>query len=196
MQPALCSLQNGTCVQFEGAGLPQGIQRPSVCVIYPSWKIQTYKCAHCCESKGILRDSSSPHTKQPPTGFLNVHLCRFQPGQRKGSAGGQQAYFLSLALKALRETEWGIQRSPQALGSQNCITKCQLVQQNHASPTSWRMGPTLRRLKPFVQRGFILVQQGRTRPVLQAFQIPALTLSPPHPQCTMEQCPGSGTCAS
>lgn len=133
--PLCAACRMGHVFNLRGLGSPQGIQRPSVCVIYPSWKIQTYKCARCCESKGILRDSgsvqSSPHTTQPPTGFLNVHLCRFQPGQRKGSAyrsaGGQQAYFLSLALKALRETEWGIQRSPEALGFQNCVTKCQLV---------------------------------------------------------------------
>lgn len=124
MQRALRSLQNGACVQFEGAGLPQGIQRPSVCVIYPSWKIQTYKCACCCESKDRLRDSgsaqSSPHTMHPPEGFLDVHLCRFQPGQRKGrvysSAWGSAGVFSLSSFKGPERDRMGIRRSPQAPG--------------------------------------------------------------------------------
>lgn len=68
---------------------------------------------------------SSPQATHPPTGSLNVHLCGIQPRQKKGgahsSAGGQRAYFLSLALRALKKTEWGSKGLPELLGFQNRI---------------------------------------------------------------------------
>lgn len=173
MQRALHSLQNGACVQFEGAGLPQGIQRPSVCVIYPSWKIQTYECACCCESKDRLRDSgsaqSSPCTMHPPAaGFLNVHLCRFQPGQRKGhvysSAWGSARVFSLSSFKGPERDRMGIQRSPQAPGISELSNVSMYMNRTmrlHAvgnGPHPEKI-PTqvLFILEPFVQGGFILV---------------------------------------
>lgn len=80
----------GMCLTGGGwsrVGLPEGFSRCSVCVIYPFWKIQTYKSA-CCKSKG-RRGTQVPNKANCipltfPGGFLNSNLCGFQPKHIKG----------------------------------------------------------------------------------------------------------------
>lgn len=123
----MCSAGGG----WRRAGLPEAFSRCSVCVIYPFWKIQTYKCV-CCKSQG------RPGTQGPnkanciplpfPGGFLNFNLCRFNPNTSKGSAwisaGDQWLSFLSLSLlsshqasqRTLREQHLGKNRLLSAPG--------------------------------------------------------------------------------
>lgn len=120
----------GMCLtggDWSRGGLPEGFLRCSVCVIYPFWKIQTYKCA-CCKSKGRHEDSSPKQSNCIPLtfpgGFLNFNLCRFQPKHIKvkcmyfcwGSVG-----VISLSLLSPQQAA---QRSPgqQDLGKKGLLS--------------------------------------------------------------------------
>ena len=78
--------------------LPKGFLRRSVCVIYPFWKVQTYKCA-CWPGQGRLRDSGSQtkltaHRSPSPEAFSIVTFAAFNQNRSKGArcsfAGDQQ----------------------------------------------------------------------------------------------------------
>lgn len=153
------------------AGLPEGFSRCSVCVIYPFWKIQTYKCA-CCKSKG--RHGTQVPNKANcipltfPGGFLSFNLCRFQPKHIKGkcmhfcwgSVGVISLSFslsLSLALSKLHKEPWESRTwaktaCSQPLGFQNLTSlSCSSGEQNHTilrPPTSREWDATLGRCKP------------------------------------------------
>ena len=106
----------GMCLtggSWSRVGLPEGFSRCSVCVIYPFWKIQTYKCA-CCKSKG-RRSTQVPNKANCipltfPGGFLNFNLCRFPPKHIKGKymyfcwgSVGVISLFFSSALSKLHK---------------------------------------------------------------------------------------------
>lgn len=90
-----------------GAGLLGGLpRRCSVCVIYPFWKIQTYKCV-CCKARADgghrLPNKANRIPLTSPRTLVGFNLCRFQPKQIKGrylsfSQGSASIIPLSSAL--------------------------------------------------------------------------------------------------
>lgn len=155
----VCAAENGACVNRRGrggAGLLGGLpRRSSVCVIYPFWKIQTYKCV-CCKAradgghrlpnKGDTGSQTKLTTcRSPPPGPLSIlTFVGFNENRSKGGtrplARDQQASSLSPQPSARLTQNPGWERPgrfPSVPGSRSLtLSPCPSTRQKHPTLSS------------------------------------------------------------